>query len=527
MHIESASLVEGSAVTSSPAAPAKAPRGAIGRALLHLCPFPVFLGGLLVAAAFLATRKPAFDPDVWWHAVIGQQILRTGHWPTQDAFSFTAAGAHWIAYEWFGELWMGIAYRWGERGLVVLNGLWASLLLVLLYAYLTVRTKNCKAAFAATAVAIPVLSGVFSARPQMLGYGFLLVELLCLERYAQGSRRALWVLPPLYLVWVNTHGSFLLGLAIWGAFWLAGLFRFRHGELLAEPWTRQQRRELLFALLGAVAVLPLTPYGTRLAAYPLEMAVLQRVNLSHIQEWLPIAHFTEWWSVFLACLLTLFLVQLLWRPPYRLFDALFLFAAAAATAVHIRFVFVFMFPVAVRLALVVARWFAPYQVEKDRPGLNVLLLAVFGGLLVWTFPSRAQLDQDLSKSYPLQAVQHFRADWPPAPVLNEYGWGGYLIGKYRGKVKVFIDGRADLYEYAGVLQDYIDLMDLKADAPLILAKYHVRSAFIRTDCPLTTYLSAAPGWRKVYQDKLATIFVFEAEGLPGVSPSSHPTVLRR
>jgi len=96
-------------------------------------------------------------------------------------------------------------------------------------------------------------------------------------------------------------------------------------------------------------------------------------------------------------------------------------------------------------------------------------------------------------------------------MLNEYGWGGYLIGKFRGGVKVFIDGRADFYEYAGVLQDYVDLMELHANTPLLLAKYRIRSAFIRTDSSLATYLSAVPGWKLRYRDPLASVFVFTGE----------------
>ena len=479
--------------------------------IARLVPFPVFLAGLLVAGAFVTTRKPAFDPDVWWHAVIGQEILRTGHWPTHDVFSFTAPGARWIAYEWFGELWMGLAYRWGERGLLVLNGIWAAALLVLLYVYLTLVVRNCKAAAAAAAVLLPVLSGVFSARPQMLGYCFLLIELICLERFARGRPRALWVLPPLYLVWVNTHGSFILGLALLGAFWLNGLFQFHVGDVETRRWTPAESRALLLAALGAVAVLPLTPYGTRLGAYPFEMALLQKVNLAHIQEWMAIDFATSFGRVFLASLLGLFVAQLLWRPRYRLFDVLFFVAAAFAAGNHIRFIFVFTFILAVRLATLLARWFPPYQPEKDRPVLNLVLLSLLSVGLVVTYPTQAQIERDLAPAYPVKAVACIRHGCAPEPMLNEYAWGGYLIGQFRGGVKVFIDGRADFYEYAGVLQDYVDLMDLHANTPLLLAKYRIRSAFIRTDSSLATYLSAVPGWKLRYRDPLASVFVFTAE----------------
>ena len=47
-------------------------------------------------------------------------------------------------------------------------------------------------------------------------------------------------------------------------------------------------------------------------------------------------------------------------------------------------------------------------------------------------------------------------------LLNEYGWGGYLIWSLGPQQKVFIDGRADIYEYAGVLPDYISMTRMES-----------------------------------------------------------------
>src|SRR3981081_2126860 len=62
--------------------------------------FPAMLGSALVGAAFYAARNFAVDPDLWWHAKNGQNILATHYWPTTDPFSFTVAGTPWLSYEW-------------------------------------------------------------------------------------------------------------------------------------------------------------------------------------------------------------------------------------------------------------------------------------------------------------------------------------------------------------------------------------------------------------------------------------------
>src|SRR5882724_1058911 len=135
--------------------------------------FPAMLGTVLVARVFYETRIFFVDPDVWWHIRVGQDILRTHHWPTTDSFSYTAANTPWIAYEWLGEVILAsVAKLGGIVPLFVLLVLAASSVALALYYYGTIRTGNCKAGFVPIAVmgTLTILS--FSLRPQMFGYLF-------------------------------------------------------------------------------------------------------------------------------------------------------------------------------------------------------------------------------------------------------------------------------------------------------------------------------------------------------------------
>src|SRR5581483_8189163 len=194
-------------------------------------------------------------------------------WPTSDPYSFTARGNDWMAYEWLGEVLMALFMRLGGmRGLDLLLINLTGFIVLLIYYYAYLRCSNWKAAFVASVLVLPLAALCFTLRPQLLGFVFLLVTLIALERFRQGRERALWALPVVFLLWVNSHGSFALGLAVMGLYWVSGLFGFQAGELDAVRWTRGQRHRLAVVSLFCVLVLPITPYGTRLAAYPLEMA---------------------------------------------------------------------------------------------------------------------------------------------------------------------------------------------------------------------------------------------------------------
>jgi hypothetical protein len=245
--------------------------------------FPAMLGALLAGGTFAAGRRFLVDPDAWWHIKVGEAILTTHRWPVADAYSFTVFGQPWLAYEWLGDVAMAGAWRLaGYRGLDALLIAIGSAIMIALYALATLRSGNCKAGFAASAALFVFATASFSLRPQMLGYLFLILTLIVLERFRQGKSCALWLLPFLMLLWVNSHGSWIIGLGTIFLYWMAGIAPFRAGGLGARAWTPAQRRNISLAFLGCLAVLPLTPYGARVAASPIEFAFSLPLNVTQI-----------------------------------------------------------------------------------------------------------------------------------------------------------------------------------------------------------------------------------------------------
>ncbi len=193
------------------------------------------LGTFLVGVTFYAGRMFTVDPDMWWHIKTGQTILATRHWPTVDPYSFTVLGQPWIAFEWLGDVLIGAVARvGGVRGLDALLIVLGSAVMIALYAFATVRSGNSKAGFLAAAVLFCLANPSFSMRPQMLGYLFLVLTLIALELYRQGKQWAIWFLPPLLLVWINTHGSFIIGLGVIFVYLVCGLKGFQVGAIEAE-----------------------------------------------------------------------------------------------------------------------------------------------------------------------------------------------------------------------------------------------------------------------------------------------------
>ncbi|HEV3482792.1 MAG TPA: hypothetical protein VGR97_10750 [Candidatus Acidoferrales bacterium] len=472
--------------------------------------FPAMLGTFLVGATFYDGRTFAVDPDVWWHMKAGQTILATRHWPTVDAYSFTVHGQPWMAYEWLGDVLIGAVARIGGlRGLDALLIALGSAVMIALYVFGTIRSGNSKAGFVAAAVLVSLATPSFTMRPQMLGYLFLVLTLIVLELFRQGKQWPIWFLPALVLVWVNTHGSFIIGLGVILVYLVCGLKEFRMGGIEAKKWMPKERVRLEFVFLLCLAALPITPYGTRLAVYPFDMAVAQPINVANVLEWHSMPFDLAVGKIFLALVFGFFAAQMALSLKWRLEELTLFLGGVAMACVHLRFMLLFVPFFTPLLATVVARWLPCYDARKDKYILNVVLMAGVIAAMVHYFPSRASLDKTVAEKFPTKAVDYLREHPVPGPMFNSYGFGGYLV--WNGQ-KVFIDGRGDLYERGGVFSDYLQVAQVKPTAAAILRNYGIQSCLIERGAILASLLGASPEWRELYSDSTSEIFVRQKTG---------------
>ena len=470
--------------------------------------FPALLGVLLAGGMFVPLRTFWVDPDVWWHIKVGATILATHHWPTTDPYSWTVYGSHWIAYQWLGEVLLAIfANHWGLRGLLAFDVIVAAAILFALYALVTMHCGNSKAAFVACALFLPLVYTALSIRPQMLAYLFLLLTLIILERFRRGHTGTLWLLPPLFLVWVNTHGIFTLGLFAFGVYWACGLVEIHWEGVESRRWTSAERARLeLVALLILIALL-ITPYGPELLLYPWDLASSQQVMIANIIEWQPMTFNNSTGKIFLCFLLALLVAQVALRPRWRLEQVVLLLAGIGGACLHVRLVMIFVPFTAPLFGVILARWVEPYEPRKDKYALNAVIMALVVAGVTGFFPSQGDLQDMVREKWPVRAVEYLRQHPAPQPMLNSYLYGGYLIWQMSDVNKVFIDGRADIYVRTGVFVDYLKIARLELPAPFLLKAYNVQSCLLDRSETLVTLLDASPDWQKAYSDSVSVLYV--------------------
>ena len=105
--------------------------------------------------------------------------------------------------------------------------------------------------------------------------------------------------------------------------------------------------------------------------------------------------------------------------------------------------------------------------------------------------------------FPVAAYSHIPAG---ARLFAPDKFGGYLIYRSNGALKVFFDGRSDLYG-ADFLKRYSHLVQVRPGWREYWETFHFTHALVPADAPLLPALEQI-GWHPVYQDKTATLLAF-------------------
>jgi hypothetical protein len=443
------------------------------------------------------------DPDLWWHLRDAGLLFHQKSAIVRDVYSFTTSGRAWVNPEWLAEIPYFLGFHLCRELGVFLVTLCAFELIivgVLLLAYL--RSHSWQASFVATWAAIFLALVNFGPRTILFGWICFQAELLILELFRRGRDYSL-LLVPIFLIWINLHGSWIIGFVFLLMFVAGGFFHGTWGYIEANSWNRSQKRKLSLVTLSSTIALLVNPYGWRLLLNPFDMAFHQKLNIGSIEEWKSVNFHMFGGKCLLLLLATFAVITLARRRTWALQDVLFALLAVYAGATYVRFLFLIGLVLCPMFAVDLARLFQSRKPQRTRPALNALVVAALVVGVAVEFPAAAKLRKGISESLPEQAMTRIQTLPPSQRIFNYYGWGGYMIWKDRNH-PVFIDSRTDIFEHYGVLADYVHAVTL-TDTLQVFDKYHIHYVFLPKDDPAIYLLKRAPGWKVNYEDAVAVI----------------------
>jgi hypothetical protein len=465
--------------------------------------FPVMCAFLLIAAIFWFCVRAIAEPDIWWHLRDASYLFEHHSFPAVDTYSFGAAGSPWMNFEWLSEVPFLLGFRtMGLRGLLAVYFVVLALIFVGVYYRACKAGAQCKDAALATLLAI--FLSIVSIGPRTLLFGWLcMVGLLLVLDLFRRKRQGLWFLPPLFALWINLHGSWVFGMVVFVIVIASGLTEGEWGSVVSRRWDARELKKLLLALTASIVALFLNPFGYKLVMYPFDLLFRQKGMVDNIQEWHSVDFSKGSGKLVMLIIFGWLAAALFSRRKWKLDDVMLMAFALWAGLSHVRFVFF----IGLIMAPVLAQWirlFPPYERELDKPWLNAIIMGGVLGWIIFSFPSNANLQQDVNGRYPTAALKFMQRENVGGRIFNTDAWGGFMEWNAPG-LKPFTDGRADLFVYNGTFGDYVKAVTIQK--PLeILDKYRIDWVLIEPKQPLDYLLEHSPAWHSVYSDDVAVVF---------------------
>lgn len=481
--------VQAPARPPGPVAPASTP-GRFGLGTVFSAVFALF--GWAVGISSLS------DNSFFWHLRTGEYILDHGI-PHHDVFSYTAAGTPWVAQSWLAEVTYGLLYRsFGAFGVRFFVGVVGAGIGLLAYRLALRLVRDRVVACGITLAALAGIYSLWSERPLLIGVLFFLVLLWIVEvPDSLVGRHPIIVLPVLFWLWANVHGSFALGFAFLA---LHLLGRWVDGH---RPWDGCERLLLIGAAIG-FALTFVNPYGVELVLFPL--ALLSRGDiLSHVIEWRT-PDFHKIYGFSLGVWLVVY-VDALARGRNRvsrrdLIVTLPMLLLAFWALRNLALAPLIGLPV-------VARALARDRVRPDGARRTIvvgaLALIVFLGLVIGL---RASQQRDFAfATYPVKSMHYVEANGLLGTrLLTSDSDAGYVILEYYPEQRVFMDDRYDMYP-TKLIYDYFTVDDGKPGWSEVLDRYRVETVVWNPATALAAELDASPKWQRVHRDQARAVWV--------------------
>jgi hypothetical protein len=480
------------------------------------------------------------DGDLGWHIATGRVILSTGAVPQVDLFSYTDPSRRFIPHEWLAEVIFASIFAVAGFGGVVLL---ISAIIGLTFAGLTtiMIRRGINVFITIPLIALGVLTSIahWAPRPHMFTFLFTLVWATRLEQHRRQvlpSKRPLtmlWWLLPMLLLWVNTHGAFLIAFELTATYLGAALVLWASALPSERALYHAQVRDLSLLIVLSIPVTALNPVGFDLLRYSLDF-----VSQSYLRDIIPELQSPNFHDALFTPLLLLLMIAFATSVRRELTPTLLLVSWAAFVLISFRnipqFIIIclpFIAESAQDLLLMSANRLmrsdmphllhrAIVRIQRIESGFTMVARHASGGLpgliglvvVAVLMANGVRFDLwggDYSfrePAFPIRAVEHLKPLLPGKRMFNDAQWGGYLSFCCWPEVKTFVDGRVDMFGEA-YMRGYYRAIDAKPGWKEFFDQYRIDLVMIDAARPLAYWLEHDPDWRLLYRDETAVVFV--------------------
>ena len=476
---------------------------------------------------FFDRLQPISHTDVWGHLSYGRLLWETGALPSTEPLMPLSHGVPFVNSAWLSQL---IAYA----GYLVVGKAAITFLFAFCVAagmgVLTRRIYSCtnSAMFALGGFALTLwveYQQLGIQRPQIVGFLFFAILLSTLLQ-REWSNKNWFVVPVMFALWANMHGSFVVGLGLLGCFAIGrgvDLVR-RTGKAASLLRDNKLRRLVLLTELGAVAAL-LNPYGLSLYAEVLSFG--SNPNLQSIVEWKTLHIGLAQGRAAAVAGLILFMVYRV--SPRRVSTAEVLtLAIFGAAALWTSRMLVWWGPLAGCFAAIHAgaawrKWQGGEASPEPASRASLWTIVTMGIVFIFfelshvgtvTLAMAAGKDIEkvtdrvpVSRLTPTAAAEYLKEHPPEGLVFCTYEWGDYLMWAGPRDLKVFVASHCHLVP-EDVWNDYMGIIEMRGSWLAMLKRYGINTVVIDEEYrePMVMRLHEDEEWKLLFRQDGQAIF---------------------
>jgi hypothetical protein len=481
------------------------------------------------------------DSDMWWHFALGRHYVSHHTMQVNQAmFSWTPADPNWLYNTWLGST---IAYLFyataGGLGLWLFQ--WIIFVSIFLFFLYFVRssqgTLDINATFLIFMIVIVKGLALVFPKPELftpLFFTALVAVFFAIKRYRL-SPHYFYLYPPLFALWVNLHGGFIIGLGITAILFMTECInhKFIRQHSLSAPGLAHMGCAVVLVCLACL----LNPYGwaypweTITVNFPLFMQIpgdsrpLASALIAYDPLWPHLLHpgKLNWWTagwvmIFMLCL---FFV-LSWKAfrKKRVLDISLLFLNPFLFYYGMNTVraSIFFPTVALFSILYTIEKADMFSTVKRFTLVSLTLFLLLGSVVLIKLTETSAFNyfgMNLEETIPVEEVELIKKYKLPPPLFNDYVSGGYMIWAMYPEYKVFIDSRGGAYLAGHVWDRYHAFMENPSKETIrkMTAQYPFRVALINlvyTETILDLLDNAGDEWRLLFLGKNAAILVHKS-----------------
>jgi hypothetical protein len=480
---------------------------------------------VLAAFGMIVALIPLMPNDFWWHLKLGEIISQTRSVPNSNMFAWTLPPDHPFVYgAWLAEYLLYLIYQVGKIPLVIFTRFVLVLLTFTLVGFEAWRRSNSwRIAGVVLMLACGMASNNLEVRPQIFSWVPFIMTYILLSAYVDKQVPPAFLLfcPLIMIFWVNVHGSFIVGLILFGIFFTGEAIRM----VIKSPGALsflELRWMTVVGFLTSLAVL-INPHFINIIHYVYNL-MTDKPSQKLVIEWQPPAPNSYATIVFFASILLLigFLAYSRYHPTPT--EILLIIAFLWLAWSGLRYIIWYGMVVMPILARVIRELVndRPWMKTPPKNVINLILVIVlcipviaFQPWFINRLPmppgykklilQDQPLGPQLSVDTPVAAVEYLKQH-PGGNLYNEMGYGSYLIWADPTQ-EVFVDPRVELYPY----QQWLDYIKINNGVRYneLLEQYGVNRILLNKAIQpeLMSLLEKDHQWVQEYADAYAQIWV--------------------